>query len=180
MKVWSRIILTAFVFVGSAALFGYWSISKFESAFEAMDSSFVANVYSAPSAFKVNEETEILDDALPNLNLSLVLPWEDEVYYPISWQSSTKVTSLEAALVDAENIESIIPIPSKVTDTSLESKESLENIKWKVEKVTPGKYYIEISKVNEQEITQSSDVFMVKNIPNGKKQATFCPKEGGE
>ena len=103
--------------------------------------------------------------------LSFTFPQKDtKVYvgctYQISWQPSTMISSLEAALIDAGVREAIPPKTSGLTKENIIEKES-QNLNWKVGFVWPGAYYIKISKINGVEAVFRSKVFEINNMPKG-------------
>ena len=103
--------------------------------------------------------------------LSFTFPQKDtKVYvgctYQISWQPSTMISSLEAALIDAGVREAIPPKTSGLAKENIIEKES-QNLNWKVGFVWPGAYYIKISKINGVEAVFRSKVFEINNMPKG-------------
>ena len=103
--------------------------------------------------------------------LTFTFPQKDtRVYigctYPISWQPSSTVRSLEAALIDAGVREAIEPKTSGLAKENTIEKES-QNLHWKVGSVWPGAYYIKVSKINGVEAVFRSNVFEIKNMPKG-------------
>jgi len=55
MKNWIRIFLVSFVLIGGTISFGYWSINRFNQAFDVnLNASYLANTYSVYPAFKQN------------------------------------------------------------------------------------------------------------------------------
>ncbi|MBI2063578.1 MAG: hypothetical protein HYT65_01125 [Candidatus Yanofskybacteria bacterium] len=104
--------------------------------------------------------------------LSLTFPQKDTgVYigctYPISWQSSTMISSLEAALIDAGAREAVEPKRSGLAKENTIEKES-QNLNWKVGfSVWPGAYYIKVSKIDGVEAEFRSKVFEIKKMPEG-------------
>ena len=84
--------------------------------------------------------------------------------YTISWQPSTMISSLEAALIDAGAREAV---PSKTSGLAKENtiEKKSQNLNWKVGFVWPGAYYIKISKINGVEAVFRSKVFEINNMP---------------
>ncbi len=116
-------------------------------------------------------ETPVTIATSTDLQLSFTFPRRgDEVYigctYPISWQSSVLIFSLEAVLVDAGTRESMGPIASGLARESTIEKES-QNLTWKVGSVWPGAYYIKIMKINDVEAEFRSKVFEIHEMPEG-------------
>ena len=55
MKNWIRIFLVSFVLIGGTISFGYWSINRFNQAFDVnLNASYLANTYSVYPVFKQN------------------------------------------------------------------------------------------------------------------------------
>ena len=55
MKNWIRIFLVSFVLIGGTISFGYWSINRFNQAFDVnLNASYLANTYSVYPAFEQN------------------------------------------------------------------------------------------------------------------------------
>ena len=106
-----------------------------------------------------------------DLELSFNFPKKgDEVYigctYPISWQSSTTINSLETALIDAGARKSIDQTKSGLAKENTIEKD-LQNLNWKVGVVYPGKYYIKVSSINDVALEIRSGIFTISNIPKG-------------
>lgn len=121
-----------------------------------------------------------------NLELSFTFPQKgDGVYidctYPISWQSSTTINSLETALIDAGTKESMGPIASGLAKENTIEKD-LQNLNWKIGNVWPGEYYIKVLKINDIKTEFRSNVFeinkMSKNISANEKE-NICKGSGG-
>lgn len=180
--------------------FGYWSINQFDSVFDNLSAPYVANILTASSfkkdAYLVSTSPEISGELATSTSsgqatttppeLSFTFPQKDTgVYigctYPISWQSSTTIISLETALIDAGTRESVGPIASGLAKENTIEKDS-QNLKWKVGTVWPGKYYIKISKVNNINAENQSGVFKVNKMPKriGEEEKTdICQSSGG-
>ena len=86
--------------------------------------------------------------------------------YPISWQPTATVSSLEADLIDTGAREAIEPIASGLAKENTIEKKS-QNLNWKVGFVWPGAYYIKISKINGVEAEFRSKVFKISKMPKG-------------
>lgn len=121
------------------------------------------------------------------LRFSFTFPQKDsKIYvgctYPISWQSSTMINSLETALVDASIRE---PIGSTVSGLTKENtiKKDVQNLKWKVGAVQQGAYYyIKVSKINDIEAVVRSKVFEIHKMPatiSTDEKGDICKKSGG-
>lgn len=121
-----------------------------------------------------------------DLEFSFTFPQKgDEVYigctYPISWQSSTTVQSLETALIDAGTRKPVGPIASGLARGNIVEQGS-QNLKWQVGIVWPGEYFIELSKINGVEVDFRSKVFETNKIPAGMSEAektARCQSSGG-
>src|SRR3989344_7375 len=124
--------------------------------------------------------------ASANSELSFTFPQSNaQVYigctYPISWQSSATIISLETALIDAGTREPVGPVASGLAKESVIEKDS-QNLNWKVGNVWPGAYYIKVSRINGVEAESRSKVFeinkMSANISTSEK-ATVCKGSSG-
>jgi len=166
--------------------FGYWSINQFDSAFDNLSAPYFANIHSvypvrgndsngvyppkdglAPTSPEISGELATSTE----LELSFTFPQKgDEVYigctYPISWQSSTAINSLQTALVDAGTGESVGPIASGLEKENTIERD-LQNLEWKVRVIWPGTYYIKVSKINGVEVEFRSKIFEINNMPKG-------------
>ena len=119
--------------------------------------------------------------------LSFTFPQKDtKVYigctYLISWQPTTMISSLEAALIDAGARKAIEPKISGLAKENTIEKES-QNLNWKVGfSVWPGAYYIKVSKVNGVEAEFRSQVFKISQMPKGideEEKINICRESGG-
>ena len=119
--------------------------------------------------------------------LSFTSPQKDtKVYigctYPISWQSSMMINSLEAALIDAGARETIEPKTSGLAKENTIEKES-QNLNWKVGfSVWPGAYYIKVSKINGVEAEFRSKTFQIGKLPEGineEEKINICRESSG-
>ena len=113
--------------------------------------------------------TTLSADTSTDLELSFTFPQKnDEVFigctYQLSWQSSTTISSLKTALVDAGTGESMGPITSGLAKENAIEKD-LQNLNWKVGVVWPGKYYIKVSNINGIDLETRSKVFTISKIP---------------
>jgi len=125
-------------------------------------------------------------DPTDPVELSFTFPEKDtEVYigctYPISWQSSGTVSSLETALVDAGTREPVGPKTSGISKENIIAKD-LQKLEWKVGYVWPGAYYIKISKINAEEAEIRSKIFIVNKTPeniSADEQKNTCKESGG-
>jgi len=169
-------------------LFGYWSFNQFDIALDNISAPYFANTHSAYSSPKQNTELasasleispevsgEIsvsTDSELASTSLSFTLPKKNtKVYigctYPISWQASTTINSLETSLVDAGAREVIEPKVSGLAKENTIEKKS-QNLNWKVGfSVWPGAYYLKVSKINGVEAEFRSGIFQINQIPKG-------------
>jgi len=203
MKGLKRITLVILVLVGSVALFGYWSINQFNQAFDNLSAAYLADTSTAYLTLKQKAEsastspeisgeiatstgtsTKPITSTDPELTLAFPQK-ETKVYigctYPISWQASGLITSMEAALVDAGTKEALGPKTSGLAKENT-VKEDLQNLTWKVGSVWPGAYYIKISKINDFETETRSKVFLVNKLSenlNESEQKDICEKSGG-
>ncbi len=196
MKSWKRITLVVFVLIGGTMSFGYWSISQFDSALDDLSASYFTNSHSvypvrdnasngvypssselASTSLEISPEvsgelTASTGSELASISLSFTFPPKrDKVYigctYPISWQSSTTINSLETALVDAGARKAIEPKISGLAKENTIEKGS-QNLNWKVGfSVWPGAYYIKVSKINDIEAEFRSKVFQINQMPKG-------------
>jgi len=102
--------------------------------------------------------------------------------YPISWQSTTMISSLEAALIDAGAREAVEPKTSGLAKENTIEKES-QNLNWKVGfSIWPGAYYIKVSKINGVEAEFRSQVFKISQMPKGideKEKINICRESSG-
>jgi len=170
--------------------FGYWSLSQFNQVFDTISALSVANTLTASSLLKKDAEvvsaspevsTNAFATSTPTSEVSFTFLHRDTgLYigctYPISWQASTTIRSLEATLVDA--------VPRDVVEQEISGLakentiEDSQSIHWKVgEGVSPGTYYIKISKINGAEAVVRSSVFAIHNMPEGldeKEQTSMC------
>lgn len=114
--------------------------------------------------------------------LSFTFPQKDtKVYigctYQISWQPTTMISSLEAALIDAGAREAVGPETSGLAKENTIEEES-QNLNWKVGfSVWPGAYYIKVSKINGVESEFRSQVFKISQMPKGideKERINIC------
>ncbi|MFT5179975.1 MAG: hypothetical protein ACI9GH_000174 [Candidatus Paceibacteria bacterium] len=121
-----------------------------------------------------------------NLEFSFTFPQEGGRFfigctYPISWQSSTTIDSLEIDLVDAGTRDVVGPIASGLTKENTIEKD-LQNLKWKVGVVWSGAYYIKVSKINSTETEFRSEAFeinkMLEDISASEKEV-ICKGSGG-
>lgn len=119
-----------------------------------------------------------------DLELSFNFPKkDDDIYvgctYPISWQSSTTISSLETVLVDAGARKVVDPIASGLAKESTIETDS-QNLNWKVgATVWPGQYYIKVSKINNADVEIRSKIFTINNMPKGintAERAKICKK----
>ena len=212
MKNWKRIILVVFVSIGGTMAFSYWSLNQFEEAFDGLVASpasivsFVNQpaIISETSNFGTStSETGTFGTSTPELDISgtstppidqddldpnfqlIFSPENNDVYvgctYEISWSASTTIKFLETALVDAGTRK---PIGPKASGLAKENniEVNLQNLKWKVEMVWPGEYFISILKVNGVITDERSKKFMINNMPNElpeKDQENLCKGTGG-
>ncbi|OHA94366.1 MAG: hypothetical protein A3C62_00645 [Candidatus Zambryskibacteria bacterium RIFCSPHIGHO2_02_FULL_39_16] len=217
MKSWKRITLVIFVLVGGTTSFGYWSIKQFDSVFDNLSATYLANTHSVYPSFKRNAglastSPEILGElatstegiilattsttttatttpvvtASANLELSFTFPQSNaQVYigctYPISWQSSATITSLETALIDAGTREAVGPKTGGLAKENT-IKKDLANLEWKVGVVWPGAYYIKVSKINGVEAEFRSKTFQINKMPEGideEEKINICRESSG-
>ena|SRR3989344_2324683 len=202
MRNWKRITLVIFVLVGGTTFFGYWSIKQFNNVFDDLSASLASTYSSYPSFFKQRAElastfTEIYGGLATSTNseltststvpeLSFIFPQNNtRVYigctYPISWQSSTTINSLETALIDAGTREAVGPIASGLAKENTIG-EDLVNLEWKVGVVWPGAYYIKVVKINGVEAEFRSKVFEINKMPENIstiEQKNICKESGG-
>lgn len=191
MKAWKRVTLVTFALISGVSFFGYWSLNQFDNAFDNLSVAYVANtapVFLPPKQdvelASTSPETANLDDAA--LELSFTFPEvAGGVYtgctYPLSWQSSTTISSLETALIDAGTGESAGPIAGGLAKENLIEKD-LQNLNWKVGNVWPGEYYIKISKINGVEAEFKSKVFTINRMPESvtvSEQESLCQESSG-
>lgn len=190
MKSWKRITLVSFVLIGSVTSFSYWSISQFDQAFDNLSTSYLANTHSASPSFNFKQNTELASTS-PEISeeiatstdpeLSFTFPQKDtDIYigctYPISWQSSTTISSLDVVLIDAGTSNVSGPIASGLARENIIAKD-LQNLNWKVGNVWPGTYYIKVSKINDVEAEFKSKVFEINKMPKGldeKEKNNIC------
>ena len=137
----------------------------------------------ASASQEVSEELATSTDP----ELSFTSPKKDaKVYigctYPISWQSTTMISSLEAALIDAGAREAVEPKTSGLAKENTIEKES-QNLNWKVGfSIWPGAYYIKVSKINGVEAEFRSQVFKISQMPKGideKEKINICRESSG-
>jgi len=190
---WKRIILVIFVLIGGVIFFRYWSINQFNQAFDDLSAFSYVAIVNTPSFFSDKTKKEQTPTTTPeiistpatstdetiilsagtsaDLELSFTFPQKnDEVYigcaYQLSWQSSTTISLLKTALVDAGTRESMGPIASGLAKENAIEKDS-QNLSWKVGVVWPGEYYIKVSNINGVDLETRSKVFTISKIPEG-------------
>lgn len=209
-----RIALMVFTLIGSASLFGYWSIGQFNQAFDNLSSSNLAIVSSSSAYPSFRPHNTELASTSPETDgelatstdsevtlttstssgqatstdpeLSLTFPQSNvQVYigciYPISWQPTSIISSLETALIDAGTREAVGPKTGGLAKENIIEKKQ-QNLNWKVGFVWPGTYYIKISKINGIDTETRSKAFMINKMPDGisaTEQADTCKKSGG-
>ncbi len=189
MPNWKRIILVVFVLIGGTMTFAFWSRYQFNSALSDLETTITANTLLVSSPLEKDaglasasleiseapasssEETIPVTASSVDLEPSFTFPRKgDKVYigctYPISWQSSTKINSLEIALIDAGARKSIDPVASGLAKESVIKTDS-QNLNWKVGMVWPGKYYIKVLKINDADVEIRSKIFTINNLPKG-------------
>ena len=197
MKNLIRITLVSSILIGGTMSFGYWSLSQFDSVFDNLSAASVANTLTASSFLKKNAEVastsastlastspEVSTNAFatstdPELSFTF-LHKDVGLYigctYPISWQASTTIRSLEATLVDAGTRD---PVEQKISGLAKENTiEDSQHISWKVgEDVVPGAYYIKISKIYGAKAVVRSSAFAINKMPEGldeKEKTSMC------
>ena len=177
--------------------FGYWSLNQFNQVFDTLSHTLsatsVANVSAVSSLIKRDADiastspevsTEVFTNAFATSTDSeapFTLLYNDMgLYigctYPICWQASTTIRSLETTLVDA------VPrdvVEQKISGLAKENTiEDSQPIHWKVgEGVLPGTYYIKISKINGAEAVVRSSAFAINKMPEGldeEEQTSLC------
>lgn len=211
MKSRIRIILVASFLIGGTMFFGNWSIRQFNNVFDnlGVSTANTYSTYTTYTSFKRNTEDEgnpVITSTTTtatttpvtatstnsgqatstNPELSFTFPQKgDETYigcnYPISWQSSTTIHSLQTALVDAGTKESVGPIASGLPKEIAIETDS-QNLKWKVGVVWPGSYYIKVSKINGLEAEFRSRVFKINKMSENistKEKENVCKGSGG-
>lgn len=207
MRTWQRIILVSFVLIGGAASFGYWSINQFNSVFDELSVSDIANTVVVFSSKKEVENVPALSETsatstpevvfdltatttpeilASDIEFIFTFPQKDtEVYigctYIVSWQSSTEISSLETVLVDSGTKEVAGSIASGLAKENKIESDS-QNLNWKVGDIWPGSYYIKTSKINDEKVGFVSKVFeinkMSESISTGEKEKV-CKGSGG-
>jgi hypothetical protein len=199
MKNWVRIFLACSVLFGSTIFFGLWSLNQFDNAIDNLSASYIASISPAnffpqknKNGLAFTSSTTIASITSPaaletiatstDSNLSFIFPQEgDEVYigctYQISWQSSSTINLLEMTLIDAGTQEVIEPITSGLSKENA-VKEKSHNLEWKVGIISPGKYYIKVSKINGVDTEKRSKTFTINETPKTTKegQAVTCQK----
>jgi len=101
--------------------------------------------------------------------------------YPVAWESSLKVGSMEAALVDAGTRTAVGPNTSGLAKENI-IKEDSQKLSWKVGSVWSGSYYIKISKINGADAEIRSKVFVINKMPENigaSEQRDTCKESGG-
>lgn len=96
--------------------------------------------------------------------------------YNISWESSTRVSSLETTLIGTATGESSGPIASGLAK-QYKIKPDAQSFDWKVGAVWPGEYVISISKVNGIQTKTQSKYFVIYKMPEGltaAEQKNLC------
>ncbi len=196
MKNWMRIILVVFFLIGGVAFFGYWSFDQFNQAFDTLTNSSLASAY-MPYQVLNKQDTPlnmtnpdqsgvvVISDST-NPELSFTFPKENTTLYPgctypLSWDSETKVSLLEATLVDFNTKIPIGPnMSGLLKEYSLE--ENLNSIQGKAGNILPGEYYLEISNINGSDTEIKSSNFMVDKMAGtltAVEQKKFCEVSGG-
>jgi hypothetical protein len=184
MKNGIRIIAIVALLLGGVTSFGYWAMGQFDQAFDTLDSS-LASTQAAYEAFRTQVEKQASATLATTLetasttpgvaatstppSLSFTFPKSNtNVYigctYGISWESSVAVSSLEAALIDSGTK---MATGSSTSGLAKEHsiKEKVGGLSWKVGPLTPGVYYLKVSKVNSIPVEIRSKVFTISKTP---------------
>lgn len=174
-------------YVASAHL-SYQSIQKLELASTSPEMLDELSTSTDETILDIDSVATNLETATTSnsLGFSLTFPQKDDkVYigctYPISWQSSTEIDSLDITLISAGTREEVGPIASGLEKENTIAKE-IQNLKWKVGGVWAGEYYMKVSKTNGVETVFRSNIFeinkMSENISDIEKE-TICKGSGG-
>jgi len=190
MKNWIRVTFIFSVLIGGTALFGYYSFSGINNAFDNISASYIT-ISNTPLISLSNKTKEKVATTSPDtspdniststtstatstatdLNLSIDLPKNNNEFYigctyQLSLQSSTTIDSLEAVLIDAGTQEVSGPIASGLAG-EYEIKPDSQSLDWKVGVVWPGEYFILVSKINGIEKEIKSKYFMINKMTEG-------------
>lgn len=195
MKNAIKIFSYVFVLIGGTLVFAYWSLNSFDQVFSSIDSaqqSSLANVISINNIPESNsiatttqedQEIETPNTITPDINnFEFTFPSKPTDFYKgceytISWQD-LGIDSVNMTLIDAGNRKAIGPTVSGVP-RSLSGK-SLQSFDWKVRNIWSGKYYIEASSINGNEIQKRSAVITLVDIPidiTPENIDDFCQKQ---
>lgn len=188
-----RIIVVVFVLVGGTAFFGYWSIDQLDRELDSLGAAYLANTTQVFSYLKQKSEVASSSpetsgslETSTSTKLAFTFPQEDTMVYigctyPVSWQSSTTVSSLEASLIDAGTREAVGPNTAGLAKENAVEKGS-QSLDWKVGVVWPGIYHIEISEINGVSVETRSKAFSISKMPvniDPDEQKSVCQKSGG-
>jgi len=175
-----KIIFFVVILIGGALVFAYWSMQSFNLAFSNFDKlqeSNLSNVISvrtpdenvldtsSASTTLATSPTELLPADLDSFQF--IFPAKPtEVYsgceYNISW-NQVGADSIDISLVDAGTREAMGPVSAGIPKSI--TGENIENFKWKVGNVWPGKYYILATKINDTEIQKKSASLNIMSLP---------------
>jgi hypothetical protein len=194
MEGWKRITLVASILIGSVSFFGYWSISQLNQVFDTLSlnlsaasvahtravSSFLEKklevvASTSPAVFNVFATSTDPADAVSFAFLQEESGLYSGCTYPISLQASTTIASVEATLVEGGTRD---PVEYKVSGLAKENAlEKSQQIQWKVGAVSPGAYYIKISKIDGVAAAIRSNPFTIQSMPEGideKEKDSLC------
>ncbi len=185
MKNWKHVALICFVLIGATASFGFWSLDQFGDVFDNLEATYLANVPLGQGMESASTSPEVSGAVAVSTIPELVFDFHQKdsrfyigCTYLLTWQSSTTITSLETALVNAGTRELLGPIASGLAK-EIPVGEEFQNFTWKVGFVWPGAYYIKISKINDFQIESRSKIFEIDKIPEGvseEERASLCVK----
>lgn len=188
MKNAFKITTYVIILLGGTISFAYWSTTNFNIALSDIEKNQnmnLANIIPVEKPENTLQE-EKLATTTPEVVFSgdlnefkYIFPEKPtDVYkgceYEISW-SNIGVNSIDISLVDAGTREVMGPVTSGIPKNL--TGENIENYKWKVGNVWPGKYYILATNINSTEVQKKSASVNVISPPSDLSQtdiATFC------
>lgn len=142
----------------------------------------VQDVEESPLVIETNIITNQEESEERELNLTFFSPVKENNFfigckYNIIWRSEVASDQLVFSLVDAGMRKKVSTFKSGMPEnTTITNAKSLE---WKVGDVWPGRYYVLISGASDEYLKKRSEVFEIKQIPQGTSPnliADFCKK----
>lgn len=173
MASWKYILVVALVLIGTTAGFGYWALQEFQITFKVMDNSYAE--LSAVTAATLNKLVVQDQAGTSSPIINFTFPSQGEVLlgscdYRLTWTSSSTISSINLSLIDAGTSKALGPVTSGLGGTT--TGKQLKEKSWTVGQVWPGNYYLQVLSLNDQEVSQKSDVFIIEEAPTS---TTACP-----